>query len=275
MNPHTPFPISLQAMFGSLWRNRHLIYQMTKRDIAVRYRGSAIGMTWFAIHPVLMLSVYTVIFGLVLKSRWAGHSGNMSEFALTLFAGLIFYNFFSDCINKAPSVVIANTNYVKKIIFPLEILPVITLLSALFQCAIACAVWLIFYIALIGMPSATMLYLPLIIAPLAAAALGCAWILAACGVYLKDIVHLVVLFSSVLLFLSPVFYPLSAIPPAYQPLMMFNPLTMTIESARHVMLTATTPQWDLLGIYGVCALGIAWLGYAMFQTSRKGFADVL
>lgn len=275
MNPHAAFPTSLPALAASIWTHRHLIVQMTKREIAVRYRGSAIGLAWSVIHPVLMLAVYTFVFSMVFKSRWGSMSESKSEFALTLFAGLILFNLFSDCINKAPAIVPGNINYVKKIIFPLEILPVVSLTTALFQWLVALAVWLVFYIILSGMPPLTVLMLPLVIVPLVLSTLGCSWILASFGVYLRDTVHMVGFLTSVLLFLSPVFYPLSAIPPSYQPLMMLNPLTITIEQARSVMLLSQSPNWLVWGVFLLFSLIIAWLGFALFQKTRRGFADIL
>lgn len=275
MNPHAAFPTSLPALAASIWTHRHLIVQMTKREIAVRYRGSAIGLAWSVIHPVLMLAVYTFVFSMVFKSRWGSMSESKSEFALTLFAGLILFNLFSDCINKAPAIVPGNINYVKKIIFPLEILPVVSLTTALFQWLVALAVWLVFYIALFGIPPLTVLMLPLVIVPLVLSTLGCSWILASFGVYLRDTVHIVGFLTSVLLFLSPVFYPLSAIPQPYQPLMMLNPLTITIEQARSVMLLSQSPNWLVWGVFLLFSLIIAWLGFALFQKTRRGFADIL
>jgi lipopolysaccharide transport system permease protein len=274
MNPHTAPPASLPALAGSLWQHRHLIMQMTQREIAVRYRGSAMGLAWSVIHPVLMLAVYTFVFSIVFKSRW-GETASTSEFALSLFAGLILFNLFSDCINKAPTVIPANINYVKKVIFPLEILPMVSLASSLFQWLIAFTVWLAFYTVMSGLPSAMILLLPLVIVPLVLCTLGCSWILASLGVYLKDVAHLVGFMTSVLLFLSPVFYPLSAIPPSYQPLMMLNPLTITIEQARSVMLLSQFPNWHVWGLFLLFSLIIAWLGFALFQKTRRGFADVL
>ncbi len=275
MNPHAAFSTSPAALVRSLWKNRQLIYQMTKREIVSRYRGSAMGLAWSVIHPVCMLAVYTFVFSMVFTSRWGNTADSKSEFALTLFAGLILFNLFSDCINKAPVIIHGNINYVKKVIFPLEILPVIILATSLFQWVIAFTVWLVFYIVLFGIPSATILLLPLILVPLVLSTLGCSWILAACGVYVKDIAHLVGFLMSVLLFLSPIFYPLSAIPHTYQPLMMCNPLTVAIEQARSVMLLAQLPDWHVWGLFLLFSLCIVWLGFALFQKMRRGFADVL
>ena len=134
------FLISPYEMVGSLWRNRYLIKASVNRDVLGRYRGSAMGILWSFFNPLLMLSVYTIVFSVVFKARWGMSNGSKVEFALVLFAGLIIFNIFSDCINRSPQLILSNVNYVKKVIFPLEVLPAITLFSALFHALISFAV---------------------------------------------------------------------------------------------------------------------------------------
>ena len=182
---------------------------------------------------------------------------------------------FSECINRAATIVLANTNYVKKVIFPLEILPCVVFVSALFQLSVSFVVWLVFYCLLHGVPQPTVLYLPLVLLPLALLILGVSWFLAALGVYLRDIAPVITIVMSTLMFITPVFFPITAIPEAYRLLFYINPLTFILEQARTVLLWGHAPNWlmllSLTAAYGF----FAWLGFVWFQKTRKGFADVL
>jgi lipopolysaccharide transport system permease protein len=223
----------------------------------------------------MMLLVYTFVFGVIFKARWGGSGASKTEFALILFAGLIVFNLFSDCVNRAPSLIVANVNYVKKIIFPLEILPVVTLLAALYHALVSLAVWVVAYGLIYGMPHASLIYLPLIIAPFSLFVLGGCWILASLGVFLRDVAQVIGVFVTVLMFLSPIFYPATALPEGYRELIFFNPLTLAVEQVRDALFWGRSPDMVALGIYWVLSLVVAWLGYSWFQKTRKGFADVL
>ena len=165
----------------SMWRNRELIRAMTWREIAGRYRGSALGMLWSFISPLLMLGIYTFVFSVVFKARWSDASSSRSDFALGLFAGMLVFSVFSECVTRAPGLVLANPNYVKKVVFPLEILPVVSLGSSLFHMAIGLVVWLLFHLVAAGPPPVTALLVPVVVLPLAMLALGLSWLLAALG----------------------------------------------------------------------------------------------
>jgi len=269
------FSASPVEMFASLWRNRELIKASAKREVLGRYRGSFLGLFWSFFNPLLMLAVYTFVFSVVFKARWNVESDSKTEFALVLFAGLIVFNLFAECINRAPSLVLNNSNYVKKVVFPLEILPVVTLLSALFHGLISLGVWLLAYLMFFGLPHATVLYLPLVIMPLFLLIMGLSWALSSLGVYLRDVSQFIGVITTVLMFLSPIFYPATALPEHYRHLLYLNPLTPVIEQTRDVLFWGKTPDFFMLGIYWIVTLGIAWLGFAWFQKTRKGFADVL
>ena len=269
------FSASPIEMFASLWRNRELIKASVKREVLGRYRGSALGLLWSFFNPIFMLAVYTFVFSEVFKARWNAGSDSKTEFALVLFAGLIVFNLFAECINRAPGAILSNVNYVKKVVFPLEILPVVTLLSVLFHGLISLSVWLLAYLMFFGLPHATVLYLPLVILPLLLLILGLSWALSSLGVYLRDVSQFVVLITMVLMFLSPIFYPTTALPEHYRLLLYLNPLTAVIEQTRDVLFWGKAPDFFVLGIYWVATLGAAWLGFAWFQKTRKGFADVL
>ena len=269
------FSISPKEMVASLWRNRRLIRALVQREVVGRYRGSVMGILWSFFNPVFMLMVYTFVFSVVFKARWSVGSDSKTEFALVLFAGLIVFNLFGECVNRAPSLILANVNYVKKVVFPLEILPWVALGSALFHTLVSLGVWLIAYLIFFGAPHLTILLLPVIILPLLLFIMGVTWGLTSLGVYLRDVSQFIGILTTVLMFLSPIFYPASALPEAYRGLLLLNPLTPAIEQVRDVLFWGTTPDLTMLPIYLVSALSVAWLGFAWFQKTRKGFADVL
>lgn len=269
------YPLSPQEMALSLWRHHTLILTLTNREVAGRYKGSVLGLFWSFFHPLFMLCVYTFVFSVVFNARWGASTGSRTEFALVLFAGLIVFNFFADCISRAPTLVLNNINYVKKVIFPLEILPWVALLSSLFHTVISILVWIGAYAVFYGMPHGTILYIPVVFLPLAFFTVGVTWLLASLGVYLRDVSQFTGLLLTVLMFLSPIFYPATAIPEGYRELLYLNPLLPILEQTRNVLFWGVAPDFLQLGIYGVLSLGVAWLGFAWFQKTRKGFADVL
>ena len=269
------FSASPLEMAASLWRNRSLIMASVRREVLGRYRGSVMGILWSFFNPLFMLLVFTFVFSVVFQARWGGGSGSKTEFAVVLFAGLMMFNLFSECINRAPSLILSNVIYVKKIVFPLEILPAVTLLSAAFHAAISLGVWFLAYILFFGMPHATVLLLPLIVLPFVMFIMGISWVLASLGVYLRDVSQVIGVITSVLMFLSPIFYPASALPENYRHLLYLNPLTPVIEMTRDVLYWGRIPDIQLLGAYWIATVMIAWLGFAWFQKTRKGFADVL
>lgn len=269
------FSISPREMFASLWRNRALVVALTKREVVGRYRGSFLGLFWSFFNPLFMLVVYTFVFSVVFQARWGTGSESKTEFSLILFIGLIVFNFFSECVNRSPGLILSNVSYVKKVVFPLEILSFVMLGSAIFHAGISLIVWLIAYTVLFGIPHITVFYFPLIAIPLAFFILGASWALSALGVYLRDMSQIVGLLTTVLMFLSPIFYPVTAIPEPYRIFLYANPLMLAIEQARNIMFFGKNPVWLLLGAYWVVMICVAWIGFACFQKTRKGFADVL
>jgi lipopolysaccharide transport system permease protein len=264
-----------REMVASQWRHRELIKASAKREVLGRYRGSAMGLLWSFFNPVFMLAVYTFVFSEVFKARWSGGLESKTEFALVLFAGLMVFNLFVECINRAPGLILSNVNYVKKVVFPLEILPFVGLLSALFHGAISLCVWILAYLMFFGMPHLTALYLPLILLPLMLFILGLSWALASLGVYLRDVGQFIGILTTVLMFMSPIFYPATAVPETYRHLLYLNPLTAVIEQTRAVLYFGQAPDFGLLAMYWLATATIAWLGFAWFQKTRQGFADVL
>lgn len=270
-------PVTLGAMLSLPWRQRHLIAQLTRREVLGRYRGSLMGLFWSFLTPLLMLSVFTFVFSTVFQTRWGSQAagGSKIEFALILFAGLIVFNLFAECISQAPSLILNNTNYVKKVIFPLEILPWVALSSAAFH---AMASFAVLFIALLLTGHGggwALCLLPLVWLPFLLLILGLSWWLAASGVFLRDINQVISMVITLLMFLSPIFYPVSALPESVRNWLFLNPLSFIIEQTREVLIWNRLPDFSGLSLYALVAVMIAWSGFFWFQKTRKGFADVL
>ena len=262
-------------MFRTLWVHRQLIARMSQREVIGRYRGSALGLVWSFLTPLFMLAIYTFVFSVVFKARWGAGEESRTQFAVVLFAGLIVHALFAEVINRAPQLVLGNVNYVKKVVFPLEILPVVQLVAAVFHGLVSVAVLLVAKFFFMGSVPMTALFFPLVILPLLILILGLSWALASLGVFARDVGQTIGLITSVMLFMSPVFFPVESLPASLQPWMRLNPLTFIIEQVRAVLVWGHEPHWSGLLLYAIIAVAVAWLGFAWFQKTRKGFADVL
>jgi len=270
------FSASPREMVASLWRNRALIRSLVKREVVGRYKGSMLGIFWSLANPIFMLLVYTFVFSVIFKARWGvGGSDSKTEFALILFVGLMVFNLFADCINKAPNLILANPNFVKKVIFPLEVLPWVSMGNALFHFLMSLGVWVFAYMVFLGLPHWHMLLLPLVLLPFVLFVMGLSWGLASLGVYLRDVGQIIGVTITMLMFLTPIFYPASSLPPSYQTLIFLNPLTAPIEMIRDLLYWGKLPGLSLLGMSAISGLVFVLLGFALFQKTRKGFADVL
>jgi lipopolysaccharide transport system permease protein len=273
-------PTSAASGFGAvaqICRHGQLIASLIGREIAARYRGSGLGLLWPLITPLLLLAVYTLVFGTVLGARWAPDwaAAGTLELAIVLFAGLIVFQLFADVILRAPTLVVSNVSYVKKVVFPLEVLPVVALGSAVFHAAVSLFVLLAAMLAFKGYIPTTALMLPIVIAPLLLVILGLTWFLAALGVFVRDIEQVLGTLVTALMFLSPVFFSAEALPQWLRPWLALNPLALPIEQARQVLIWGRLPDLAALAAYAVLALAVAMAGLAWFQRTRKGFADVL
>jgi lipopolysaccharide transport system permease protein len=276
MNPHAAQPTSLASLARSLWRNRQLIARMTQREVVGRYKGSVMGLLWSFFNPVFMLAVYTLVFSVAFKARWGiGVEETKTQFAVVLFVGMIVHGLFAEVLNRAPGLILGNVNYVKKVVFPLEILPAISMGAALFHTLVSLLVLLTALVIFNGYLHWTAIFTPLVLLPLVIFTLGLAWILASLGAFIRDVGQTIGMLTTVLLFVSPVFFPVTALPEHFRPWMMANPLTFIIEQAREVLIWGHLPNWVGLGLYTLVATAVAWAGYAWFQKTRKGFADVL
>ena len=270
------FKATPDELVASFWRNRHLLSALARRDVVGRYRGSIFGILWSFVNPLMMLAVYTFAFGIVFGARWTPGSESKMEFAIILFAGMLVFHLFSECINRAPTLVLSNPSYVKRVVFPLEILPFVALGSGLFHMAVSFSVWLIFYLVGFGLPPLTIVLLPFVMMPLVMFIMGLSWFLSSLGVYLRDVSHLITSLVLMLLFVSAVFYPIEKLPEQVRtPLMIANPMVYHVDTCRKVMIWGQLPSWHSWMIYFVFGLFVACLGFAWFQKSRKGFADVI
>lgn len=261
--------------YRALIRHYHLIVQMARRDVIGRYRGSFIGLMWSFFNPLLMLGVYTFVFSFIFKSRWTGQGGGQFEFAVILFAGLNINTMFQECATRAPTLIIENRNFVKRIVFPLETLSWSTLGSALFHLLISTVVLLIFGLVVRGTMPWTVIYFPVVVAAFLPFLAGMIWFLSSLGVFLRDLKHAIGIITAMLMFLAPIFYPKEMIPPQYRHLLYLNPLTEIVEASRDVLIWGHAPNWTLLGAYTLAACVFAWLSFVWFERTRKGFADVL
>jgi len=261
-------------LFLSVWRYRSLVVELTKREFSGKYRGSFGGIVWSFVQPLFLLAVYTIAFGVILKARW-GFSGSTKEYALMLFAGLIIFNAFSEVLSKSSTLITANPNFVKKIVFPLELLPVITVATALIHALICLAVWLLGYALIAGTPHFTAMLFPLVLICFLPVLLGIGWLISSIGVIFKDISQLTGMLNHTLLFLTPIFYSIEAAPVLLQNLLMLNPLTFVVEQLRLVLFYGQMPALKGLTVYFVLASLFAWISLVLFRRLRPSFADVV
>lgn len=257
------------------WRHRSLISRLARREIESRYRGSLLGLTWSVVTPLLMLAVYTFVFSMVLKARWGTGSEHRGEFALILFSGLVTFGLFSECVNRAPGMILESISYVKKVVFPLETLAWVGLLGALFNTVIGVLILLVGHLALGVLPPLTTLLLPVLLVPLCLLVLGTTWFLSSVGVFLRDIRQIVPILTTVLLFVSPIFFPASAVPEPYRSILSLNPLTPTVENVRAALCFGQRPDWGSWALSLGVSAAACWLGFTWFANTRKGFADVV
>lgn len=268
------FKISPLYMVSNLWRHRELIMVLTKREISARYRGSVMGLAWSFLNPLLMLVIYTVVFNEILQLRWAGKDDSQVAFALLVFLGLITFNLVTEIINRAPGLILSNVNYVKKVVFPIEILSVVSLGSALFNTIISIAIFLIAFVLFNGFVNWTILLLPIILLPGAMMSLGLSWFVSSTAVFIRDISQTASIITTMLMFLSPIFYSLASIPEKLKPWAQLNPLAAYIEQVREILFWGVCPDWTIFTGSLLTGFIIMFFGFIWFQKTRKGFADV-
>ena len=263
-------------IIAHLWKYRDLIRQLTWREVVGRYRGSFIGLGWSFIQPLIMLCVYTFVFSVIFKARWGVESDEgKAAFALALFMGLITFSIFSEAVNSAPSLVLGNANYVKKVVFPLEILPFVRLLSALINAVFSLGVLFVGILIFNHFIHWTALLLPLIWLPMMMFALGCGYFLASLGVFVRDMGTVIGVLTTILFFLTPIFYPISAVPEQFRIFCRINPIAIFVEDARRVVLWGLFPDWPWFFFSMALSVAVLIFGFVWFMKSKKAFADVI
>jgi lipopolysaccharide transport system permease protein len=270
----TQYDLSPQSLCRNTWLHRELILQLMRKDVIGRYKGSLLGLAWSFVQPLCLLGIYTLFFTEVFHVRWAAEGGK-GEYATTLFTGLIIYQVFAECLTRGTQLIVGNASYVTKVVFPLEILPWVSSLTAIYHAVVSVLVLVVFLWFFLGHVPMTFVFFPLIFAPLVLLSTAASWILASVGVYVRDVGQTMSLVVITLLYTSPVFLPLSQASAGMRVVMRFNPLTFLIEQARRVMLWGQLPDWLGLASYSAGCLVACWLAYVWFQHTRGGFIDVL
>jgi lipopolysaccharide transport system permease protein len=266
----------MNQLLLTILKNKTLIYQMVKRDIQMRYRGSMLGLGWSILNPLVMLTVYTFVFSIVFTAKWGTNiEGGKSHFSIILFAGMIVFNMFAECFNRAPQIITSNGNYVSKIVFPVEILPITILGSALFHAFISLLILVVAILVLNNGVPLTLVMLPIIWGAYLISLMGLMLIISSVGVYFRDIGQITGVLTTILMFTSPLFFPLDALPKSIQPILNLNPLAHFIEQTRDVLIFGKLPT--VISIITEYVLSLLFLnfGYVCFMKLKSGFADVI
>ena len=263
-------------MLNSIFENKYLFLQMLKREVQQRYRGSQFGFLWAFFLPIIMLLVYTFVFGLVLRVRWGIEGQGDIAFGLILFSGLMLHSLMAETINTSVGLISGNSQFVKKVVFPLEILSFVTLANAFFHMLLSLLILIVIFVLTGNSLHWTILYLPIVLAPFIVFLLGMSWFVSVLGLYSRDLSQVTGVMMTVMLFLGPILYPFANVPDVIKPYVLWlNPLTIIVEQFRAVLLFGQEPNWPQLGIYSICAILMLAAGIALFKRTRDGFADVI
>ena len=267
---------SFKSMGKALWRHRQLLAQFTKRALLHRYKGSYLNLLWSFLNPLAMLLVYTFVFSVIFRPNWENTNGNSHiHFALILFAGLIPYNLFSEAILAAPESIVSRPNFVKKVIFPLEILPLSRLGAAIVHSLLSVLILLFAVFVILGKLPWTLIFLPVIYLPLIFFCAGLSCILASLGVFIRDVGHLLEILVRLLFFMSPIVYPITAIPPDFRFIIYLNPLTFIINYFQQTLIFGEMIDFQEFALVFGGSFGLFVLGYVWFMKSKQTFADVM
>lgn len=263
-------------MFTDLMNHRYLFLQMLKREVQARYRGSQLGFIWAFVTPIMMLLVYTFVFGLVMRVKWGVAGQDNIDFGLILFAGLLCHGLLAEVMVGATGLITGNSQYVKKVVFPLQILSLVSVANALFHTILGLFILMAIFLLSGNSLHWTIVLVPVVILPLVVFLLGASWFISVLGVYVRDLSQVMGVLMTVLLFLGPIVYPFSSVPEQLKIYVLWlNPLTIIVEQLRAVVLFGQLPDWNLLGIYSIFALLMLFVGAWFFKRTRDGFADVI
>ena len=255
-------------------KNFELILELTKKEFYERYKGTFGGIIWSFIQPLFLLTIYTIAFGIILKAKWS-FATNTSDYALMIFAGLLIFNGFAEVMNKSAIIIKANPNFVKKILFPIEILSIVIVLCAFINIFISIIIWIFVFYFFYGYIHITVLYIPFIMIIFVPLLIGLSWIISSVGLIIKDMPHIIGILNHSLLFLTPIFYSLDVAPSIIHNVLIFNPLTFIIETLRSVLYYGILPQHKSLLIYFFISIVFSTFSFYIFKKIRPRFSDLL
>lgn len=269
------FVYDLTAPVACAWMHRTLLRRLIQRDVESRFRGTVLGKLWVAVQPFITLAIYTFSFNLIIQPRWQAGIQHPSNSAFIYFSGLVLFTFFLECVARSPNLMRENVIYIKKVIFPVEILTWVAVGAAGFRLAISSTIFLLFYLAVNGLPPFSSVMVPVLVLPLCLIGAGVIWIISSLAVYLRDVSHFVGGSAPALMFVTPIFFPMSAVPDVIRPYFYLNPLTFVLENCRQALFDGLWPNWKGVLVYFIIAWAFAWLGHRFFMRLRPGFADEL
>ncbi|HEX4899452.1 MAG TPA: ABC transporter permease [Pyrinomonadaceae bacterium] len=273
--------ISAQTARRAVWRplwelpsRFELILSLARRELLARYKGSALGVVWALLTPVVMIAIFTFIFAGIFGARF-GASASPWDYAIHLFCGLLPWTMFQEAVLQSSTTIVSHANLVKRVVFPLETLPIAQTLSALGNQLFGTVALLIAILLIRQQFPVSIIWLPVLLIPQFLLTLGIAWLIASLGVFLRDIAQGINLFMMAWMFLTPIIYPESIVPARYRPFVNLNPFTPLIRSYRRVLIEGTAPDWAGLAYFTAFALVSFIFGYWWFARTRKNFADVI
>ena len=265
----------LTSPVRNLWHHRGLLWQFTLRNVEVRHKGSHLGLIWSVLNPVLMLGLYVLVFGYIFGGRFGVRPQETPvDYALGIFLGLTLFHFVAEVLGVSPGIIVGNPNFVKKVVFPLEILPAANVGGAVFHLLISLSLVFLCLVVSGTSLSAGALWLPVIVFPLVLFGLGLAWLISALGVFLRDIGQVMQFLSTALMWASAVFFTAQKYPAAWTYLR-FNPLLLAIDLTRDAVLWARPLNFHHLGYLYLAGFAIFYFGHLAFRRMKPAFADVL
>jgi lipopolysaccharide transport system permease protein len=273
--------LSAQAARRAVWQplfqlpaRSELIFSLARRELVARYKGSALGIVWAILNPVVTIAIFTFIFAGIFGARF-GASNSHWDYALYLFCGLLPWTMFQETLQQSASTIVTHANLVKRVVFPLETLPVAQTFSALGHQLFGTIALLIGGMIIQHELHPTLLWLPVLLIPQLLFTLGGAWLLASLGVFLRDIAQGITLLLMAWMYLTPIIYPESIVPEKFRIFVNLNPFTALVRSYRRILLEGLAPDWSGLLYFTICALVVFMFGYWWFARTRKNFADVI
>jgi len=278
---HSPQMISAQTARRAVWRplwelpgRSELVLSLARRELVARYKGSALGVIWAVLTPVVMIAIFTFIFAGILGARF-GVDPSPWNYAIYIFCGLLPWNMFQETLILSATIIVSHANLVKRVVFPLETLPIAQALSALGNQMFGTLALLVATIIIRHEFHITVLWLPALLIPQFIATLGAAWLIASLGVFLRDIAQGISLFLMAWMYLTPIIYPETIVPERYRLYIRLNPFTPLVRSYRRILIEGSAPDWPGLAYFSVFAFVCFLFGYWWFAKTRKNFADVI